>query len=80
MYRYAKKPLEITAYDLSDPAQYALAKKYISTDGAETAQYIETLEGRIYDFNADDFLIIGISGEPYPCKRDIFFASYDAAS
>lgn len=75
MYRYVKKPIEITAYDLSKPEEYEIAQKYIQT-ADDGKKYVETLEGRIYDFNADDFLIVGINGEPYPCKRDIFFKTY----
>jgi len=36
---------------------------------------VETLEG-VMKGNAGDFLIIGIKGEPYPCKKEIFEESY----
>ena len=37
---------------------------------------IETLEGTM---RADkgDFIIRGVKGEPYPCKPDIFYATYE---
>ena len=38
---------------------------------------IDTLEGTM-NGDAGDYLIIGIKGEMYPCKPDIFEASYDA--
>lgn len=38
--------------------------------------YIETLEGNMY-FGHDDWIITGIKGERYPCKPDIFAASYE---
>lgn len=37
-----------------------------------------TLEGN-HHMTPDDMLIIGIKGEAYPCKLDIFQASYEAA-
>jgi hypothetical protein len=37
---------------------------------------IETLEGRMYA-NVGDMIIKGIQGEIYPCKKDIFDATYD---
>ncbi len=39
---------------------------------------IPTLEGNHY-FTPDDMLIKGIKGEIYPCKKDIFEATYDPA-
>lgn len=37
---------------------------------------IPTLEGTM-KFNRGDMLIIGIKGEIYPCKPDIFEATYE---
>ena len=37
---------------------------------------IETLEG-VMRGNAGDFLIRGVKGEFYPCKPDIFTATYE---
>lgn len=39
---------------------------------------IPTLEGSM-KMGRDDMLITGVKGEIYPCKRDIFEATYDAA-
>ena len=39
---------------------------------------IPTLEGTM-KMGRDDMLITGVKGEIYPCKRDIFDATYDAA-
>ena len=38
---------------------------------------VDTLEGQ-HKGNAGDYLIIGIRGERYPCKQDIFEESYQA--
>lgn len=40
---------------------------------------IQTLEGPIYAA-PDDWIIRGVQGEIYPCKPDIFAATYEAAS
>lgn len=37
---------------------------------------IETLEGRM-EGETDDWIICGIKGEFYPCKPDIFQATYE---
>jgi hypothetical protein len=37
---------------------------------------IQTLEGIMHG-NAGDYLIIGVKGEMYPCKPDIFAATYE---
>jgi len=38
---------------------------------------IETLEG-VMTGHAGDFLIQGVKGEVYPCKREIFLETYEA--
>ena len=40
--------------------------------------YIETLEGRMA-VNLGDWIIQGVKGELYPCKPDIFAATYEEA-
>jgi len=37
---------------------------------------IETLEGTM-KADKGDFIIIGVHGEPYPCKPDIFYETYE---
>lgn len=38
---------------------------------------IETLEGTMR-VNPGDYVIVGINGEKYPCKPDIFEKTYEA--
>ena len=38
--------------------------------------YIETLEG-VMKLSPGDWIITGIKGEKYPCKPDIFKATYE---
>ena len=40
--------------------------------------FIETLEGRM-EVSVGDWVITGIKGERYPCKPDIFAATYEPA-
>lgn len=37
---------------------------------------IKTLEG-IMEISEGDFIITGVKGERYPCKPDIFYATYE---
>jgi hypothetical protein len=37
---------------------------------------VETLEG-VMRGKAGDYLIIGVAGEKYPCKREIFERTYE---
>ena len=48
----------------------------VKTVGTRKVPYIETLEGRHY-ISEGDFIITGIKGERYPCKPDIFEATYE---
>ena len=40
---------------------------------------IETLEG-VMHAEAGDWIITGVKGEQYPCKPDIFEATYEAVT
>jgi hypothetical protein len=42
----------------------------------ETQAYIETLEGPL-NVSDGDWIITGVKGEQYPCKPDIFDATYE---
>lgn len=39
--------------------------------------FVKTLEGRMH-VSDGDYLICGVQGEVYPCKPDIFEATYEA--
>ena len=43
---------------------------------AASAGEVETLEG-VMTYDAGDFIITGIMGERYPCKREIFLETYE---
>ena len=38
--------------------------------------FVHTLEGTSYDVTTRDVTIRGVNGEYYPCKKDIFIATY----
>ena len=46
------------------------------THESDTCYIIPTLEGAM-KMGSDDMLITGVAGEVYPCKREIFEATYD---
>jgi len=85
--KYRKKPVVIEAMKLtrkcSDVAIDFIGKENIASfnlgEFIEDACYIEikTLEGTMRA-SEGDWIIKGIKGEFYPCKPDIFEATYEA--
>jgi hypothetical protein len=84
---YRKKPVEIqaiqfTGYNATEIAEFVgeqFSGYHIVYD--QTAEYgeeytIETLEGDM-TVRPNDWIIRGVQGEFYPCKPDIFEATYD---
>ena len=85
--RFRKKPVEIEAIQFTgDNQKDVLSFIYpdMSEDGLIGAQVmklpvvIETLEGTL-TASPGDWIIKGVKGEFYPCKPDIFEATYDPA-
>jgi hypothetical protein len=85
MARYRKKPVEIEAWRFA--GSWASAYEIINQDASMVWQsgdddqglvFINTLEGQM---RADpgDWIIRGVQGEFYPCKPDIFEATYEPA-
>lgn len=76
MAKYRKKPVVIEAeqwFEGQDPETYPEYLTYVPQRG----YVIQTLEGDMVVSNGD-FIITGIKGERYPCKPDIFHATYEA--
>jgi hypothetical protein len=80
MAKFRKKPVVIEAIRWDGNNEYEIAefmpgKFNVSDSGAKL--FIETLEGCM---TADtlDWIIKGVKGEFYPCKPDIFEATYEA--
>ena len=75
--KYRKKPIELEAFQwngslLSLPG-WALNAAKCKHDSESL--FINTLEGEM-ECRLKDWLIQGIKGEIYPCKPDIFDATY----
>ena len=78
--RCVKKPVEVEAMKC-DSSTVRWVAKWINDNGGEARidegqLYISTLEGEMWA-RFDDFVICGVQGEFYPCKPDIFEATYD---
>jgi hypothetical protein len=79
---FRKKPVVIEAerYD----GTYESLEKILSMGGAREIRncpdglYVATLEGTMRA-SVGDWIIRGVKGELYPCKPDIFAATYEAA-
>ena len=78
--KFRKKPVVIEAVQYDGTLQSLEAFNIPSVSqylGSDTAQ-IETLEG-VMTARVGDWIIKGVKGEFYPCKPDIFEATYEAA-
>lgn len=60
-----------------DPENFHWPESGVSLDARDGRMVIATLEGGHW-VNLDDWIIRGVQGEFYPCKPDIFAATYDA--
>lgn len=83
MNKFRKKPVVIEAAQLTDevldaPHPSDLHIVGVVYDPAARCAYIRTLEGTM---RADlgDWIIRGVKNELYPCKPDIFAATYEPA-
>lgn len=89
--KFRKKPVEIEAITFDELVEHGRVaqgtagipwsfsyKGHPITHENDDCYLIPTLEGTLR-FTRDDMLITGVKGEIYPCKRDIFEATYDQA-
>jgi hypothetical protein len=83
--RYRKKPVVVEAMQLDMDNRYEVAAwcggqvKEAAPSGTIYAPgllSIDTLEGRMWAAGGD-YVIRGVQGEFYPCKPDIFEATYE---
>lgn len=86
--KYRKKPVVIEAMQYKGVESIPEAEAFVGDafkigscafDGKKYTMAvvsIETLEGDMYVSNGD-YIIKGVQGEFYPCKPDIFEATYD---
>ena len=82
MPKFRKKPVEIEAVQYVSGGQNVVESWLIGYDKRELFGVegddilIHTLEG-VMRANPGDWIIRGVKGEFYPCKPDIFAATYD---
>lgn len=95
MSKFRKKPVEIEAVEWNggnhremfnflggsdtEYLQPSGENFYINHDKVEGGLIIKTLEGE-HVATIGDFIIKGIKGEFYPCKPDIFEATYESVN
>ncbi len=80
---YRKKPVIIEARRLTREnfravGDWAGVRECWELTAPKPALHIETLEGVMKAF-LGDYVIKGVAGEFYPCKPDIFEATYEPA-
>lgn len=93
MAKFRKKPVVIEAITFDALVEHGIASGANVIDGMpwsftygghaithenDDCYLIPTLEGTML-FTRGDMLITGVKGEIYPCRGDIFAATYDAA-
>ena len=85
--KFRKKPIEIEAVQMPSRAgDFTRAPQWLKDAiAAETVYYIspgdfavKTADG-VMEGRSGDWIIQGIEGELYPCKRTIFEATYERA-
>ena len=83
--RWRKRPVVIDAVRLTYENRYAVAEWCggSAQDAAPSGTVyapgllsIQTLEGEMWA-KGGDYIIRGVQGEHYPCKPDIFLATYE---
>ena len=90
--KFRKKPVVIEAITFDELVAYGLANTTNVVNGMpwsfeyegqaishenDRCYLIPTLEGTM-KFTPDDMLITGVKGEIYPCKKEIFDATYES--
>lgn len=78
--KYKKKPVTIDAYQLSSETPLPEWMEWAFTAGridrVGNRFVVDTWEGAMVA-DADDYIIMGVEGELYPCKPSIFEATYE---
>jgi hypothetical protein len=82
--KYRKKPVIVEAVQVNFGYTNVLEiKAFVGESFVDMfngkVPYIKTLEGDMY-ISDGDYIIKGVQGEFYPCKPDIFEATYEPAN
>lgn len=80
MAKFRKKPVVIEAHQLTWPSRFDLSA-WCNGEAPDNTSVIliKTLEGTM-TAEMGDWVIKGVKGEFYPCKPDIFEATYEAVA
>ena len=83
MAKFRKKPVVIEAVQITNatfdaPHPNPEHIQGLIYDPVQRAVFIKTLEGEMRG-DLGDWIITGVKGERYPCKPDIFQATYEPA-
>lgn len=74
-----KKPVVVEAEQYLEGGELPFVEEGVLNYDEDThRQYIKTLEGEL-TVSHGDWVIKGVQGEFYPCKPDIFEATYEPA-
>lgn len=83
--KFRKKPVVIEAIQFNGMDDYFAIQGWMKRSGSTFEQgyahpemWVQTLEGRM-SARPGDWIIRGVKGEFYPCKPDIFEATYEPA-
>lgn len=68
--------IEASTQGSFDPLSEEIPTSGVSIDPSDGSLMIATLEG-VMHARRDDWIIHGVAGEFYPCKPDIFRATYE---
>ena len=74
--KYTKKPIIIEATQWFKHGDHPKVDMDSVGPGGIVLGWISTLEGG-HEVTPGDYIITGIKGEHYPCKPDIFEATYE---
>jgi hypothetical protein len=85
MAKYRKKPVVVEAFQFNKETHISDVHDFLNDvhedcdifyDTNMKRFYVQTLEGRM-DITYGDYIIKGVKKEIYPCKSDIFEATYE---
>lgn len=76
MAKYRKKPVVVEAQLYTHGMEDGYVQDSTDMDDVKQIPVINTLEGQMI-VSPGDYIITGIKGERYPCKPDIFEATYE---
>lgn len=77
MAKYRKKPVVIEAEQFFvDKKPWPAGVEQQTIKGVSEIPHVKTLEGPLR-VSEGDWIITGVKGERYPCKPDIFDATYE---